>query len=94
MQDGFSVGKHFSAHPNRCRLESWLKFLLRKTKLSGTRVGVNAMELKSMLGGKRVKVPPGLLENLSRAEELRGSPLRDSGVKGASYFAATSTLAA
>lgn len=27
------------------------------------RAGVNALELKSMLGGKRVKAPPGLLEN-------------------------------
>jgi hypothetical protein len=37
--------------------------LPRNTKLSGTRAGVNAMALKSMLGGKRVKAPPGLLEN-------------------------------
>ncbi|MGC2196902.1 MAG: hypothetical protein WA628_19665 [Terriglobales bacterium] len=27
------------------------------------RAGANALELKSMLSGKRVKAPPGLLEN-------------------------------
>ena len=72
MQDSFSVGKHFSAHPNRCWLEKRLKSLPRKTRLSGTRGGVNAMELKSMLGGKRVKAPPGLLKNYPELKKFAG----------------------
>jgi len=74
VQDSFSVGKHFSAHPNRCRLESWLKSLLRKAKLSGMR-GRERDGAEVDVGREARVGAAGAAGELSGAEELRGPGL-------------------